>query len=94
MAKLYPSILLADSTFNVINIKGLRTLNYASVTGVDKWFGVGVGFMRGNQVSEIDFKWQLSAMSYLVHEEITYPKGKLCLNTFASIFNYILFQLS
>ena len=68
---------MADSTFNVININGLRTFDYASLSGVGKWFGVGVGFMRGDEVSQIDFEWQLAAMSYLVHgdDSSTYPKG-------------------
>ena len=67
LARNYPWILLMDSTFNVVNIPGLRCLNFAGRTACGKYFIIGVGLMKGDEVSTRDFKWQLTALKDLVY---------------------------
>jgi len=64
----FPTLLLSDSTFNVIDVEKLRLLNFASVTCTGLWFIIGVGFMMGDMVSEVDFIWQLTMLKVIVHE--------------------------
>ena len=92
---MFPAILLADSTFNIINTHGLRVLHYASVSNINLWFSVGVGFMKGNEVSTHDFEWQLAAFKHLVHDnnDKYSPKGNLRISNLLINFLYLIINI-